>query len=134
MQSATVLLGISGTTTYDRLVMTSGANGLTLGGTASLSLNVASLLPDFSTLNLFNFTGLTGNFLSVTSSGSYAGTWTGSSGIFSLANVGPGGAQTLTFDQSTGVLAVIPEPSSIAIVAGVVSVASLLVWRRRRGF
>ena len=134
VQSATVLLGISGTTTYDRLVMTSGANGLTLGGTASLSLNVASLLPDFSTLNLFNFTGLTGNFQSVTSSGSYAGTWTGSSGIFSLANVGPGGAQTLTFDQSTGVLAVIPEPSSIAIVAGVVSVASLLVWRRRRGF
>jgi hypothetical protein len=95
---------------------------------------VASLLPDFSTLNLFNFTGLTGNFQSVTSSGSYAGTWTGSSGIFSLANVGPGGAQTLTFDQSTGVLAVIPEPSSIAVVAGVVSVASLLVWRRRRGF
>jgi fibronectin-binding autotransporter adhesin len=134
VQSAAVLLGIQDATTYDRLVMTAGANGLTLGGTASLSLNVASLLPDFSTLNLFNFTGLTGNFLSVTSSGSYAGTWTGSSGIFSLANVGPGGAQTLTFDQSTGVLAVIPEPSSIAIVAGVVSVASLLVWRRRRGF
>ena len=134
VQSAAVLLGIQDATTYDRLVMTAGANGLTLGGTASLSLNVASLLPDFSTLNLFNFTGLTGNFQSVTSSGSYAGTWTGSSGIFSLANVGPGGAQTLTFDQSTGVLAVIPEPSSIAIVAGVVSVASLLVWRRRRGF
>jgi len=134
VQSAAVLLGIQDATTYDRLVMTAGANGLTLGGTASLSLNVASLLPDFSTLNLFNFTGLTGNFLSVTSSGSYAGTWTGSSGIFTLANVGPGGAQTLTFDQSTGVLAVIPEPSSIATVGGVVSVASLLVWRRRRGF
>ena len=134
VQSAAVLLGIQNATTYDRLVMTAGANGLTLGGTASLSLNVASLLPDFSTLNLFNFTGLTGNFQSVTSSGSYAGTWTGSSGIFTLANVGPGGAQTLTFDQSTGVLAVVPEPSSIAIVGGVVSVASLLVWRRRRGF
>ena len=132
VQSANVLLGVSDATTYDRLVMTAGSDGLTLGGTATLSLDFANIadLPS-TTLSLLNFTGLSGNFSGVSSTGFYAGTWTDNSGVWRLENVGTGGSQSLTFDQSTGVLAVVPEPSTIALLGASVAVAILM--RRRRG-
>ena len=134
VQSATVLMGIQNATTYDRLVMTAGSNGLTLGGTtASLNLNFANLLTNFTTLDLFNFTGLSGSFLGgVTSTGSYSGTWAESGGVFTLANVGPGNAQTLTFNQATGDVVVIPEPSTTVLLGSIVAVASLIRYRRHR--
>ncbi len=134
VQSATVLMGIQNATTYDRLVMTAGANGLTLGGTtASLNLDFANLLSNFTTLDLFNFTGLSGSFLGgVTSTGSYSGTWAESGGVFTLANVGPGNAQTLTFNQATGDVVVIPEPSTTVLLGSVVAVASLIRYRRHQ--
>lgn len=129
VQSGKVLLGISDATTYDRVVLTAGGNALTLGGTATLAFDFASVLPTTS-LGVVSFTGLTGGFQAVTSSGAYAGTWTDNGGVFSLANVGPGGGQTLSFDQSTGIISVIPEPSTIAILAASTAVAGLI--RRRR--
>jgi hypothetical protein len=133
VQSATVRMGILNETTYDQLVMTSGSNGLTLGGSASLNLDFATLLTNFTTLDLFNFTGLSGSFLGgVTSTGSYSGTWAESGGVFTLANVGPGNAQTLTFNQATGDVVVIPEPSTTVLLGSIVAVASLIRYRRHR--
>jgi hypothetical protein len=52
--------------------------------------------------------------------------------VFTLANVGPGNAQTLMFDQATGNIAVVPEPSTIVLLGGGVAAASLLRLRRLR--
>jgi fibronectin-binding autotransporter adhesin len=132
VQSATVQMGILNSGTYDQLMMTAGSGGLTLGGTASLNLDFASLLTNFTTLDLFDFTGLSGSFLGgVTSTGSYSGTWAESGGVFTLANVGPGGAQTLTFNQATGDVVVVPEPSTIVLLGSIAAVASLIRLRRR---
>ena len=138
VQSAAVLMGIQNATTYDRLVMTAGANGLTLGGSVSLNLDFANLLAtNFNSgLDLFNFTGLSGSFLGVTSTGAYSGTWANSGGdVFTLANVGTGGAQTLTFNQATGDIAVVPEPSTVVLLGGSAAATVLfrLVRRRRVG-
>jgi len=134
VQSATVRMGIQDASIYDQFVMTAGSNGLTLGGeSTSLTLDFANLLTNFTTLDLFNFTGLTGSFLGgVTSTGSYSGTWAESGGVFTLANVGTGGAQTLTFDQATGNVVVVPEPSTIVLLGSIFAVASLIRYRRHR--
>jgi fibronectin-binding autotransporter adhesin len=134
VQSATVRMGIQTASIYDQFVMTAGSNGLTLGGeSTSLNLDFANLLTNFTTLDLFNFTGLSGSFVGgVTSTGSYSGTWAESGGVFTLANVGPGNAQTLMFDQATGNVAVVPEPSTIVLLGGGVAAASLLRLRRLR--
>lgn len=131
VQSATVSLGIQNASTYDRLVMTAGSGGLTLGGTTGLTLDFASLLPNSSSLQLLNFTGLTGNWQTVGSTGAYAGSWTQSGDVWSLGNVGTGGSQTLSFTQSTGVLAVVPEPSTLVLLGGVAAAAGLTRLRRR---
>jgi fibronectin-binding autotransporter adhesin len=130
-----VTLGILDATTYDRLVMTAGSGGLTLAGASKpqLSLDFSNVLADLpsGTWNLLSFNGLAGNWQSVASTGFYTGTWTGSSGVYTLANVGTSGNQTLTFTQSTGVLAVVPEPSTIVLLGGTVVVAGLTCLRRR---
>jgi hypothetical protein len=127
-------MGIQDASTYDRLVMTAGANGLTLGGTAILTLDFANLLAtNFSSgLDLFNFTGLSGSFVGVTSTGAYSGAWTKSGDVFTLANVGTGNAQTLEFNQATGDVMVVPEPSTIVLLGSIAAVASLIRYRRHR--
>jgi autotransporter-associated beta strand protein len=131
VQSATVLLGIQDASTYDRLVMTAPAAGLTLGGTASLVLDFATELST-SSLNLLSFSGLSGGFDTVSSTGAYAGTWTPAGGAWTLANAGAGGNQTLTYTQSTGVLAIVPEPSTLVLLGGCALVVASRVCRRRR--
>jgi hypothetical protein len=135
VQSATVRMGIQTASIYDQVVMTAGANGLTLGGTANLALNFANLLPNFSSLKLLDFTGLSGNFDSLVSTGSYAGTWTRTNDVWSLSVGSGASAQDLTFTQSTGVLAVVPEPSAIVLLGGSAAATVLfrLVRRRRVG-
>lgn len=131
VQSANVLLGISDATTYDRLVMTAGSGGLTLGGSASLTLDFASqLLPGG--LDLLSFTGLSGNFQSVTSTGFYAGTWINSGGVWSFPNPEEVGLESLTFNPATGDLSAVPEPSTVVLLGGGVAVATLLHRRYRR--
>ncbi|MFM7205886.1 MAG: DUF1559 domain-containing protein [Planctomycetaceae bacterium] len=87
-----------------------------------------SPLPDNTTFNLFSFTGATsGSFGQVASTGFYAGSWTNNlDGTYSLAK----DSQTLTFSQGTGLLTIVPEPTtSVAIVAGV---ALAVICRRPR--
>lgn len=133
VQTANVLLGIQDSTTYDRLVMTAGSGGLTLGGAATLTLDFANIADLPSTaLTLLNFTGLSGNFSAVSSTGFYAGTWTNTGGVWKLENVGTGGSQTLSYTQASGVLAIVPEPSTIVLLGGGVAAVGAVYLRRRR--
>jgi hypothetical protein len=131
--NGSVVLGIQDAATYDRIVMTAGSGGLTLAGAnkPQLTLDFANLLPNFSSLQPLNFTGLTGNWQTVSSTGAYAGSWTQSGDVWSLENVGTGGLQTLTFNQATGGVAAVPEPSTIVLLGGVAFAASVACLRRR---
>ena len=130
---STTLLEVNGVTTrgtdYDGINITTGS-GLTYGG--NLTFSFGNSLSNGNTLNLFSLiTGsATGAFANVTSTGSYAGTWTSSNSTWSFSNV----TQTLTFDQTTGSLSIaaIPEPATLALCL-LAAVAGLrLVSVRRR--
>jgi autotransporter-associated beta strand protein len=125
----TVALGIQDATTYDRLVMTAGSDGLTLQGVNKplLTLDFANAITS-GTLDLFSFTGLSGSFQGVSSTGVYVGAWVNSGDTWSLQSQN----QTLTFSASTGDLVVVPEPSTIALL-GASLAAACLIRRRRQG-
>ena len=128
---STTLLEVNGVTTrgtdYDGINITTGS-GLTYGG--NLTFSFGNSLSNGNTLNLFSLiTGsATGAFANVTSTGSYAGTWTSSNSTWSFSNV----TQTLTFDQTTGSLSIaaIPEPATLALCL-LAAVAGFLSVRRR---
>jgi autotransporter-associated beta strand protein len=119
-------------TDYDGVDVT---GALTYGGTLAITFGAPSA--DGAAYQLFNFSsGATGNFSNVSLAGSYvvgsllgnAGVWTGTSGGFDF-----------TFTQATGMLSVaasgggspVPEPSTYAVIAGLLALG-LAVYRRRR--
>jgi len=129
--SSTTLIDVVGAGTrgvdYDAIDIT-GPSGLTYGGTMALVFG-GSALPDNTILNVFGFTGTpSSSFAGISSSGYYAGTWSNlGSGVWQLS----AGPQTATFTESTGVLSVVPEPTScVALVSGLS--LGFLVLRRRR--
>lgn len=103
---------------------------LTLGNALTLNFST-STLTDGQTYNLFDYGSQTGDFSSVTLSGSIVGsllltsadTWTGSFGSYDF-----------TFTESTGTLALsfaaVPEPSTYALLFGGASLL-LAVCRKR---
>ena len=103
------------------------AGGLTYGGTMSLAFG-GSVLPDNTTFNVFSFTGSpSGSFGQVSSTGFYAGTWTNNlDGTYSLAK----DAQTLTFAQATGIVTIVPEPTTTVAIVAAIGLAA--VCRRPR--
>jgi fibronectin-binding autotransporter adhesin len=128
--SSTTLMEITGltrSTQYDGLDLT---GSLTYGGT--LSLNIAQVFGDNTTFNLFSgFTSETGDFTSVVSTGSaYNGlafTRTGN-----LWTSGNSGTQWIEFDQTTGNLAVVPEPAGIAMAGFAIAICGWSMRKRRR--
>ena len=127
---ATSVFEINGTsrgTTFDAVNVT----GLTTYG-GTLTLSFGSTLAEGTTLNLFGLTGGSAGALSyVTATGSYAGSFAGSGGSWTLTN----GSQLLTFTESTGNLVVgasaIPEPGTCAAFAGAAALG-IALWRRWR--
>ena len=121
--SSRTLLEISGAgrgTGYDAI----DVGSMVLGG--ALDLSFGSLVSG--TFNLFNAGGAlskTGNFSSVTSSGSYATSW-GRTGETWSATVG---ATNLSFDQATGTLVIVPEPGTVSLLG---TGLAIVVWIRRR--
>ncbi len=103
------------------------AGGLTYGGTMSLAFG-GSVLPDNTTFNVFSFTGSpSGSFGQVSSTGFYAGTWTDNlDGTYSFAK----DAQTLTFAQATGIVTIVPEPTTTVAIVAAIGLAA--VCRRPR--
>ncbi|HEY9249182.1 MAG TPA: autotransporter-associated beta strand repeat-containing protein, partial [Rariglobus sp.] len=105
---------------------------LTLGNSLTLNFST-SLIADGQTYNLFDFGGKTGDFSSVSLTGSIVGsllltdadTWTGLVGGYDF-----------TFNQATGNLLVltsaVPEPSTYALLLGGMTLTAVMVHRRRR--
>jgi autotransporter-associated beta strand protein len=127
--SSTSLFEINGTTRgsdYDGVNITT-ASGLTYGGLLSLSFGNGSAFANDTTFDLFSFTGTpSSDFSSVTSTGFYAGTWTLSSGIWSLDS----GGQKLSFVPATGdFIVAVPEPSTLVLLGGL-AVVGFLARRR----
>ena len=126
--SAATLIDIAGASrgsSYDGIdVLTS--SGLTYGGT--LAFSFTTLLPDSTTLDIFDFTGSSGSFATITSTGSYAGTWSSlGSGTWQSTQ----GGQTLTFSESTGDLIIVPEPVvGLATIGLACLVFAPRSWRR----
>jgi autotransporter-associated beta strand protein len=127
--SSTSLFEINGTTRgtlYDGMNITT-ASGLTYGGALLLSFGNGSAFANDTTFDLFSFTGTpSSDFSSVTSTGFYAGTWTLSSGIWSLDS----GGQKLSFVPATGdFIVAVPEPSTLVLLGGL-AVVGFLARRR----
>jgi hypothetical protein len=131
--TATTLMEIDGLTRgsqYDGIDITT-SGGLTYAGALSIAFGLGSPVADNTMFNLFSFTGTpTGDFTSVVSTGGvYAGTWSQvSSGTWSLQS----GAQTLTFSTATGDVIIVPEPGTLAMLAGAGVAAAFALARRRR--
>jgi hypothetical protein len=114
------------------LLITSGT--LNWGGNVALNLTNLGEVANGSSWNFFNdgVLGNTGDYAGTLSGISLAATDTYNGLTFSKSgslwtSTTTGGGQQFTFDETTGVLAVVPEPSSIA-AAGIG--LAMLGWRR----
>jgi autotransporter-associated beta strand protein len=114
-------------TDYDGITITA-ANALTYGGV--LSLSFSGVVADNTTYDLFSYSGTSaGLFSSVTSSGAYAGTWTNTGGgAWQLTS----GAQVAIFNQASGDLVIVPEPTTLTAALAAIGLATMML-RRRQG-
>jgi trimeric autotransporter adhesin len=123
---STILMEITGTargTEYDAIDVTG-----TLGYGGALTLNFANAFSEGDTFNLFDFNNQVEMFSSINLTGSYTGAMTNNLGVWTYST---GGTHVL-MDQSTGVVSVVPEPSTYALIA-LAGAAFLLVrrpWRK----
>jgi autotransporter-associated beta strand protein len=115
-------LDITGTAAgdFDRIV---GINLLTLNGDITITLTGSYTSASWDLLDFASRSA--SNFDSITLAGSYNGTLTRSGDIWSNANIG---GQAWEFDQTTGVLTAVPEPSVAALLVG----ATVLGFASRR--
>lgn len=120
--------GVKGTD-FDSLVVSAGS--VSLGTTASLSISAVNSFNLFQdgAYDLYDFSSApTGGFANVSVGGTALannlGTWTGNIGGYDF-----------TFSTGTGILSAvsaIPEPSSIALLAGFAALGGAVLRRRRR--
>ena len=135
---ATTALSVTGTSPgilngFDQVAFTGGSTSLTYGGLLDLALSGS--YANYTTFDLFSgFTSQVGDFTSIALSAlgtPYQGlTFSGPTGGVWETNKN-GSGQSLKFDQSTGTLAVVPEPSAWVIATIGTSLFSLSRWRQR---
>jgi fibronectin-binding autotransporter adhesin len=136
---STTLMEITGTAAslYDQIVFT-GSGGLTYGGQLALTMTGSQAYALNTTFNLFkNFVTRSGSFSSV----ALAAGGTPYDGLV-FANVGGGIWETgstaapfgeyLRFEESTGNIIVVPEPSTYAMALAGLACGGWQMWRRRR--
>jgi len=105
-------------------LINAGTLALTLGGTMTFDLTGANLVGTYS---IYTSGAPTGSFSSIAVSGSFSGSFTQSGNIWTYNTTG----ESLSFDQSTGVLSAVPEPSTVIMtVMGLFGMVAIL--RRRR--
>ena len=132
--TATTVIAITGPTPgtdFDQVSIL-GSGSLGFGGTLDLSTSNIDSAVAGTSYRLFDFSSTpTGDFASLTSLGGiYAGiTWSGPAGGVWTSTAGTGG-DFLTFNQGTGTLAVVPEPSTFALAA-IAGLGGLAMLRRR---
>jgi autotransporter-associated beta strand protein len=126
--SSTTLMEIAGLVRGTGYDATDVSGLLTYGG--SMNLVFGSLFDDGASFNLFDFASQAGAFSSIVASGSYSATLADNgSGVWT--GVAANG-QTLTFTQSDGVLAIVPEPGTIALAGIGLAIAGWSLRKRRR--
>jgi hypothetical protein len=104
---------------YDRVV---GINQFSQNGALTISLTG---LYTVATWDLFDFSSKLGNFSQVNLTGSYSGGLTLAGETWS----GTVGGQNWTFDQTNGILTVIPEPGTFTLFG---IGATFMLWNLRR--
>ncbi|MBU6276194.1 MAG: autotransporter-associated beta strand repeat-containing protein [Planctomycetes bacterium] len=134
---ATVMMSISGTTagtTYDQFDFSAGST-VTYGG--KLDLSLSGSYANGTAFDLFKgFASASGHFSTLTfaAAGSpydnLAFNQIGTSGIWQTGNTA--GGQYLVFNEGTGQLVVVPEPSSLVLVAMAAGTLAFGSRRRRR--
>lgn len=119
---------------YDQVLFTGSSSAVSWGGT--LDLTLSGSYADYTDFNLFSgFTSSTGDLASIAfaapgspySALSFSGPV---GGVWKTGTTEAG--QYLTFNQTTGVLAVVPEPTSMAMAAVGAGLCGLNLFRRRR--
>lgn len=133
----TTRMQVNGTTAgsqYDQVLFSGTSKTVTWGGL--LELTLSGSYANFTEFNLFSgFTSQSGDlagisfsaaspYSALSFSGPLAGVWSTGTTV---------AGQYLTFDQTSGILRVVPEPGTVAsAIAGIVSIAAGGLRRRRR--
>jgi fibronectin-binding autotransporter adhesin len=133
----TTRMQVNGTTAglaYDQVLFSGTSKTVSWGGL--LDLTLSGSYANYTEFNLFSgFTSYTGDLsgISFTAPGSpySALSFNGPvGGVWSTGTTEAG--QYMTFNQTTGVLAVVPEPTAVALAAVGVAICGLHSFRRRR--
>lgn len=128
---------VNGTTAgsaYDQVLFSGTSKTVAWGGL--LDLTLSGSYANYTQFDLFSgFTSFSGNLagISFAAPGSpYSGlSFAGPvGGVWYTGNTGAG--QYMTFNQTTGRLAVVPEPTAVALAAAGVAICGLRMIRRRR--
>jgi len=112
------------------------SDNINLAGTLNIDLNFGvPQVADFSQWNLFTSGALTGDFDSITLSGSNGTGW-GSfvkvGGEWTTAATPDANGQWLVFNPGVGSLVVVPEPSTMVFAGVGVAMAGWSAWKKRR--
>lgn len=126
---STSLFEIAGSTRGSGYDAVDALDSTSFGG--GLQLQISSIFADQTSFSLFALASgsATGSFSSVSATGSYGTlTFTNAGRLWTSGATSVGG-QTLEFNESTGTLVIVPEPTSLLLVATAIGAA---VARRRR--
>lgn len=133
----TTRLQVNGTTAgiqHDQVLFTGTSAAVSWGGL--LELELSGSYADYTEFDLFSgFTSQSGDLtgISLSAASPYAGlTFNGPlAGVWSTGSTPEG--QYLTFDQASGILRVVPEPTTLAVASIGVALVGLRGLRRRSG-